>query len=120
VRLLPRSRKRRLVTAGIVAASLALFTWQWAAAPRVEIEPEVAAQLRHVRPDALFLGKTFEGLPLRTVEPFLYSDCKPGVPKTSPMPCHWVRVDAGRVTGSNPAQVKRARTKLRTVAEDTR
>jgi hypothetical protein len=108
------------VTAVIVAASLALFTWQWAAAPRVEIEPEVAAQLRQARPDALFLGETFEGLPLRTVEPFLYSDCKPSVPKRSPMPCHWVRVADGRVTGSNAAQVRRARGKLRTVAEDTR
>jgi len=119
VRLLPRSRKRRIVTAVIVAASLALFTWQWAAAPRVEIEPEVAAQLRQTRPGALFLGETFEGLPLRTVDPFLYSDCKPGVPKTSPMLCHWVRVASGRVTGSNAGQVRRAREKLRTVGSDT-
>jgi hypothetical protein len=119
VRLLPRSRKRRLVTAAIVAACLALFTWQWASAPRVEIDPEVAAQLRQARPDALFLGETFEGLPLRTVEPFLYSDCKPGVPKKAPMPCHWVRVASGRVTGSNAGQVKRARAKLRPVGADT-
>jgi len=119
VRLLPRSRKRRLVTAAILAASLALFTWQWAAAPRVEVEPEVAAQLRQAPRDALFLGETFEGLPLRTVDPFLYSDCKPNVPKTSPMPCHWVRVSRGRVTGSNAGQVKRAREKLRTVGSDT-
>jgi hypothetical protein len=107
------------VTVLIAAGALTLFYLQWHAAPRVKIEPAVEAELRHARPDALFLGETFEGLPLRTVDPFLYSDCKPGVPKRSPEPCHWIRVASGRVTGSNEGQVDRAQGKLRRVGAGT-
>ena len=113
-------RKRLLVTVLVAGTALTLFYLQWHAAPRVEIEPAVAAELRRASPDALYLGETFEGLPLRTVDPFLYSDCKPGVPKHSPEPCHWVRVASGRVTGSNEGQVNRARGKLHRVGADTR
>jgi hypothetical protein len=119
VRLLRGSRKRRLVTVLLVGGALGLFYLQWHSAPRVEIDPAVAAALRQARPDALYLGETFEGLPLRTVDPFLYSDCKPGVPKRSPEPCHWVRVASGRITGSNAGQVNRARGKLRRVGART-
>jgi hypothetical protein len=119
VPILRGHRKRQLVTVLVTAAALTLFYLQWHAAPRVKIEPAVAAKLRHARPDALYLGETFEGLPLRTVDPFLYSDCKPGVPKRAPEPCHWIRVAGGHVTGSNDGQVDRAREKLRRVGADT-
>ena len=103
------------MTAAIVAACLALFTWEWAAAPRVAASAHVQRELRDAR-GALYLGKTFEGLPLRTVRPFLYSDCVPGHPKRAPMPCTWVKVANGRVTGTDPKQVARARRALRRVA----
>jgi hypothetical protein len=104
--------KRRLVTAAVVVAAIALFTWEWTAAPRVHISASVERKLvlAHGR---LYLGKTFEGLPLRTVDPFLYSDCVPGKPHVRP--CTSVRVDGGRVTGTDPAQVRRAKKRLRRV-----
>jgi hypothetical protein len=105
--------QRRVVTAAIVVAVLALFTWEWAAAPRVEVDDEVKSALRGER-GQLYLGDTFEGLPLRTVEPFVYSDCKPGKPH--PVPCRRVVVRDGRVSGSDPEQVARARRELRRVA----
>jgi hypothetical protein len=120
VTILRGHRKRQLVSFLVAGAALTLFYLQWHSAPRVEIEPAVAVELRRASPDALYLGETFEGLPLRTVDPFLYSDCKPGVPKRSPEPCHWVRVTSGRITGSNEGQVSRARQKLRRVGADTR
>ena len=105
--------KRRVVTAAIVVAAIALFTWEWAAAPRVHTSKAVEAQLVSVR-GQLYLGKTFEGLPLRRVDPFLYSDCLPGKPHMRP--CRSLRVSAGRVTGTDAAQVKRARKRLRRVS----
>jgi hypothetical protein len=120
VTLLRGRRKRQVVTALLAGGALVLFYVQWHSAPRVAIEPSVAAKLREAPPQALFLGETFEGLPLRTVDPFVYSDCKPGALKTSPMPCHWVRVSSGVVTGSSPAQVRRARKELRPVGAGTR
>jgi hypothetical protein len=104
--------RRALVTTGIVAAVLALFTWEWTAAPRVHTSPAVERQLERAR-GQLYLGKSFEGLPLRTVDPFLYSDCIPG--KAHVVPCHWVRVAGGRVTGTDEHQVTRARSELRRV-----
>jgi hypothetical protein len=83
------------------------------AAPRVHASPDVLRQLRAVHGD-LYLGQAFEGLPLRTVQPFLYSDCLPGKPHV--IPCTWIRVDHGHVTGSAPTQVERAVRKLRRVA----
>ncbi len=118
--LLRGQRKRQLVTALAVIGSFYLFYLQWHEAPRVEIDPRVAAQLRHTPPQALFLGESFEGLALRSVDPFLYSDCEPGVPKTSPTPCQWLKVDHGTVTGSSEAQARRARRKLRTVASEAK
>ncbi len=91
--LLRGHRKRLLVTALVVIGSLYLFYLQWYAAPRVEIDPAVAAQLRHARPEAQYLGEIFEGLALRTVDPFLYSDCKPGREKDVTDSLH---VGAGR------------------------
>ena len=104
---------RPVVTAVVVVAVVALFTWEWTAAPRVETAPHVEQQLSQVR-GRLYLGSRFEGLPLRTVRPFLYSDCLPG--KSHVVPCHWVKVDGGRVSGSDPKQVERARSELRPVA----
>ncbi len=116
----PRGRrKRQLITALVVVAVAGLFYLEWHGAPRVTIEPEVAAQLTHVAPGALYLGLSFEGLPLRTVTPFLYSDCKPGVEKRSPSPCHVIKVDHGVVTGTSPSQVRRARKRLHPVGQDT-
>ena len=92
---------------------LALFTWEWAAAPRVHVSPGVERQLADAK-GKLYLGGSFEGLPLRTVDPFLYSDCIPGKPHV--VPCHWVRVAGGVVTGVDPRQVRRARSELRRVA----
>ena len=43
-------------------------------------------------------------------------DCDPGKPKTSPLPCKWVKVTSGRVAGHDPKQVARAKRKLRPVA----
>jgi hypothetical protein len=106
--------KRRLVTATTVAACALLFTLEWVAAPRVEVSPRVERALGGVR-GQVFLGETFEGLPLRTVHPFLYSDCIPGKKKVAPVPCTWVKVAGGRVTGGDPEQVERARKKLRRV-----
>jgi len=97
---------RRLVTAVVVAAVLAVFAWEWAAAPRVHASAEVRAQLATAR-GQLYLGTRFEGLPLRSVHPFLYSDCVRIFAG-----CAWLKVDRGRVTGGNPAQVARARRKL--------
>ena len=94
--------RRALVTTGIVAAVLALFTWEWTAAPRVHTSPAVERQLERAR-----------GQLLRTVDPFLYSDCIPG--KAHVVPCHWVRVAGGRVTGTDEHQVTRARSELRRV-----
>jgi hypothetical protein len=105
--------RRRWTTLAAVIACASLFTWEWAAAPRVHASPDVLRQLQAVRGD-LYLGQAFEGLPLRTVRPFLYSDCMPGKPHV--IPCTWVRVDGGRVTGRDPAQVRRAVRKLRRVA----
>jgi hypothetical protein len=63
----------------------------------------------------LYLGQTFEGLALRTVQPFLYSDCEPGKRRTVPVRCTWVKVVDGRVTGADPKQVRRAKEALRRV-----
>jgi hypothetical protein len=104
---------RRIVTAGVIVVVLGLFTWEWAAAPRVHANPALKRDLSQAR-GAQYLGLQFEGLPLRTVQPFLYSDCTPGKPHV--VPCQWVRVSKGRVSGSNTAQVRRATTKLRPVA----
>ena len=105
--------RRRVVIAGVIVAVVALFTWEWAAAPRVKANPALARDLAQVK-GRQYLGLRFEGLPLRTVKPFLYSDYIPGKPH--PVPCQWVKVDDGRVTGTNPKQVQRATTKLRPVA----
>lgn len=104
---------RRVVTAAIVVAAAGLFAWEWAAAPRVHADARVQKELSAVRGER-YLGTRFEGLPLREVRPFLYSDCLPGKPHV--VACRWVRVDHGRVSGSDPAQVIRARGKLRPVA----
>jgi hypothetical protein len=109
-------RKRTLVTVGIVVAVLFLFYLQWHEAPRIEIAPSVASELQRVPPKTLYLGPTFEGLPLRTVNPFLYSDCAPDKPKL--VVCRWVRVDDGRVTASNPDRARRALKALRPVGDD--
>jgi hypothetical protein len=103
---------RRVVTAGVIVAVIALFTWEWAAAPRVKANPALEKKLAQAR-GAQYLGLRFEGLPLRTVQPFLYSDCIPGKPHV--VKCQWVKVAGGRVTGSDPRQVRRATTKLRPV-----
>jgi hypothetical protein len=105
--------KRRWTTLAVVVACASIFSWEWAAAPRVHASAAVVKQLTAVHGE-LYLGRSFEGLPLRTVRPFLYSDCLPGKPHI--IPCTWVRVDRGRVTGRDPAQVERAITKLRRVA----
>jgi hypothetical protein len=102
------------VTAGVVAACLALFAWEWAAAPRVAASAHVQRELREAH-GALYLGKTFEGFPLRTVRPFLYSDCVSGKAKAARVPCTWVKVVRGHVTGSDPKQVARARRHVRRV-----
>jgi hypothetical protein len=104
---------RKVVTALVVLAVAGLFTWEWAAAPRVHADPRVRRELHSVNGES-FLGTRFEGLPLRTVRPFLYSDCVPEMPHV--VPCRWLRVVHGRVTGSDPAQASRARSKLRPVA----
>jgi hypothetical protein len=104
--------RRRWVTAAVVAACALLFAWEWAAAPRVHADPALVPELRAAH-GARYLGTVFEGLPLRTVRPFLYSDCLPGRPHV--LPCTWVRVDRGRVTGSDGAQVRRALSELRPV-----
>jgi hypothetical protein len=102
------------VTTAIVAACLALFALQWSRAPRVAASAHVTRQLPAARGE-LYLGETFEGLPLRTVHPFLYSDCEPGKPKQAPVPCEWVKVSSGRVTGGDADQVARAKRALRPV-----
>jgi hypothetical protein len=104
--------KRRLVTAAVAVSAACLFAWQWAEAPRVTADEQALSQLRSAR-GQLYLGETFEGLALRTVRPFLYSDCEPGL--AHPVPCRSVVVRAGRVSGTVPAQVERARRKLRRV-----
>jgi hypothetical protein len=105
--------KRRVVTAAVIAVAIALFTWEWAAAPRVQVSESVERQLGSVH-GQLYLGKTFEGLPLRGVHPFLYSDCLPGRPHLRP--CRSLRVADGHVSGTDRAQVRRARKRLRPVA----
>jgi hypothetical protein len=105
-----------LVTAAVVVAMLLVFTWEWTAAPRVKIDPAVAAQLDGAPGDSLYLGRTFEGLPLRTIAPFVYSDCLHPTPELKR--CHWLRVENGRVTGSDSKQVRRAQTKLHPVLAD--
>jgi hypothetical protein len=79
----------------------------------VQANPALKRELAQVKGQQ-YLGLRFEGLPLRTVAPFLYSDCIPGKPHV--IACQWVKVDHGRVTGSSPRQVHRAMTKLRPVA----
>jgi len=106
--------KRRLVTAATVVVCAVLFAAEWAGAPRVAASPEVRRALGGVRGE-LYLGETFEGLPLRSVHPFLYSDCIPGKPKVAPVPCTWVKVVDGHVSGGDRKQVARARKKLRRV-----
>jgi hypothetical protein len=99
------------VAAAIVVACIALFVLEWARAPRVEASESVTRRLPEAR-GQLYLGETFEGLALRTVTPFLYSDCEPGKPKRAPVPCAWVKVERGRVTGGDSKQVARARGRL--------
>jgi hypothetical protein len=105
--------KRRAVTAAVVVAAIALFAWEWAAAPRVHVSASVERDLRTVHGE-LYLGKTFEGLPLRSVDPFLYSDCVPRRPHVRP--CTSLRVAGRTVTGTDAAQVSRAKKRLRRVA----
>jgi hypothetical protein len=105
--------RRRWTTLAVIVASTLIFVWEWSAAPRVHSSQAVLKQLHAVRGD-LYLGPSFEGLKLRTVRPFLYSDCQPG--KRHVLPCTWVRVDRGRVTGSDRKQVARAVKRLRRVA----
>jgi hypothetical protein len=112
--LLRGHRRRQLVTAAVVAATLAVFALQWSRAPRVEASAAVTQKLPQARGE-LYLGKTFEGLALRTVTPFLYSDCEPGKRKTAPVKCTWVKVVDGRVTGGDASQVRRARAELHRV-----
>ena len=100
------------MTTLVVLGVFSLFTWEWSAAPRVEASPAVERQLPGVR-GHLYLGPVFEGLPLRMVRPFLYSDCIPGRPHV--IPCAWLKVDRGVVTGSDAKQVERARSRLRRV-----
>jgi hypothetical protein len=107
-------RKHRVVAVVVAAACVTLFTLQWSRAPRVAADPGAVRDLPGVRGE-LYLGTTFEGLPLRRVGPFLYSDCDPGVPKRTPMRCSWIRVSGGVVTGDDPRQVARARRALRPV-----
>ena len=114
--LLRGHRKRLLVTAAVVVVVLLAFTWEWTLAPRVKIDPVVAAQLSTVPSNELFLGETFEGLALRQVAPFVYSDCLHPRPKLKR--CTWLRVENGRVTGSDGKQVARAMRKLRPVHAD--
>jgi hypothetical protein len=104
---------RKLVTAAVAAACLGLFYWEWAAAPRVHADDQVERSLSAVRGE-LFLGTTFEGLPLRAVRPFLYSDCVPHRPHYAP--CTWVMVRDGKVTASSRRLASHARSKLRRVA----
>jgi hypothetical protein len=105
--------KRRVVAAAVVLAAVALFTWEWTAAPRVHASKSVERELAGVH-GQLYLGTTFEGLPLRRVHPFLYSDCAAGKPHMRP--CQSLRVSAGRVTGTDAGQVRRARKRLRPVS----
>ena len=98
----------------VAAASLGLFYLQWSRAPRVDASPAVMRQLPSARGE-LYLGETFEGLPLRSVDPFVYGDCIPGKKKVTPVPCRWVKVADGRVSGGDPDQVERARKRLRPV-----
>jgi hypothetical protein len=109
-------RKRTIVTAATVAFLLFMFAWEWINAPRVDITPAVAAQLEKAPPRARYLGKTFEGLALRRVDPFYYSNCRLVRPEKDH--CHWLRVSNGRVTGSDPDQVARAEKKLRPLSAD--
>ena len=97
--------KRRVVTVAVVAAAIALFAWEWAAAPRVQVSDAVEQQLGSAR-GKLYLGETFEGLPLRRVDPFLYSDCLPGRPHVRP--CTSVRVadGPGDRHGRRPGQAR--------------
>ena len=108
----PAARKRLLVTSGLVALSFTAFAWEWHAAPRIEATSAARRALPGLRGE-LYLGQTFEGLPLLRVEPFFYSDCPA---TTAPVVrCSWVQVEAGIVTGNDPEQVARARTRLRPV-----
>jgi len=102
--------------AAATAIVVLLALWQWTNQQRIGIEPAVAAQLEQVPPHALYLGRTFEGLPLRSVEPFYYSNCRPGRPHTTP--CYWLRVVDGKVTGSDAKQVARAKQELRPLGAD--
>src|SRR4051794_28431565 len=86
VSILRGRRKRQVVTGAVVVACLVLFTLEWSRAPRVDASESVKRRLPAARGE-LYLGETFEGLPLRTVDPFLYSDCEPGKKKTAPLPC---------------------------------
>jgi hypothetical protein len=107
-------RKHRVVVLAVAAACIGLFSLQWWRAPRVAADPGAVHDLPAVR-GKLYLGTTFEGLPLRRVAPFVYSDCDPGARKRTPMKCSWLRVSAGVVTGDDPHQVTRARRALRPV-----
>jgi hypothetical protein len=102
------------VVVAVAAACITLFSLQWWRAPRVAADQGAVRDLAAVR-GKLYLGTTFEGLPLRRVAPFLYSDCEPGARKRTPMRCSWVRVDAGVVTGDDTRQVARAKRALRPV-----
>jgi hypothetical protein len=116
VSLLRGHRKRTLITAAVVVAMLLVFTWEWTAAPRVKIDPAVAARLDGAPGDALYLGETFEGLPLRTIDPFVYSDCLHPTPELKR--CQWLRVEGGTITGSDAKQVRRAEKELHLVSAD--
>jgi hypothetical protein len=114
VAVLVGHRKRQVVTLAIAAAAVGVFFVQWALAPRVQASPAAERQLPAARGE-LYLGESFEGLALRSVDPFVYSTCEPGKRKTMPVPCEWLRVDGGRVSGGDPKQVARAREQLRPV-----
>jgi hypothetical protein len=104
---------RTLATAVVVATCLGLFVWEWEAAPRVHATDRVVRGLSGVR-GRLYLGTTFHGLPLRSVRPFVYSDCVPHRPHL--VPCTWIVVRDGRVRASSPALAGAARRALRPVA----
>jgi len=79
---LPRV-KRRVVTAGVVVAAIALFAWEWAAAPRVRASESVVRQLPSVFRD----HNAFQALATRS----------PVAPYTRRVPTFWVSKGAPRL-----------------------
>ena len=93
---------------------VAIFTWEWTAAPRVHASPAVLRQLPAVHGD--LVPRPVPSKACRSAPCGRFSTATACPASRTSSRARWVQVDHGRVTGRDPVQVQRAVRKLRRVA----